>query len=548
MGSAGARPSRGRQLQSPFSSLLRTNTAPSDGECKAIRQFLSGLEGNLAALTDEIARMQSVQRDLTDQCPSLREAIDAHKALLSVSRQLPEDVVRVIFLDCLPAGNAVMTSREAPLLLAQVCTSWRRIAFSTPRLWSALHVVVPNTSRFRQMTGAVDAWLTRSGALPLSITLAVSRACEPGSDNIATMIDVLANFSTRWQRVKITLSPRTILTPLTNLQPSDVPMLESITFKAMGNDTWQNLVTAVDIPWRRFRFLQTPALRSASLGSLGGNILATPLPWPLLHTLSLTAGNLKDSDSFELTTSATLLILRLCSNLVSCTICITPQRTSLGDDADCPVIQLPWLTQLTIDNREYSQTNTISLFRPLLVPALKRLAYRGAKYEDNCPFVPLLSNIRALDSISVDVDDLTMKGFLHCVELLPCITQFRIEGGDAWSKAQRGRDTPLATANEILRFLTPALAGDCPAPTLRELRVDCCHPLADDVLLNFIQLRKEAGYPIRLVDVVFVRQMEFDVIPYLKEAVAEGLDISLKYAPTPVLPAYSPWEGLDDMA
>ncbi|KAJ7500313.1 hypothetical protein B0H11DRAFT_1997069 [Mycena galericulata] len=523
------------QLQSPFSHLLSSNTAPSDVECEAIRQFLSGLQRNFAALTEEISRMQSVLSDLADQCERLRESIDTHRALVSLARRLPEDVIREIFLACLPSWrNAVMSSGEAPLLLGQVCSSWRKIAFSTPQLWTALHVVVPNASRLRLMSGAVEAWLTRSGTFPLSLTLAVSKACEPGSDNIATMIDVLANFSRRWKRVKITLSPRTILTPLTNLHPSDVPILESIALTSIGTGSWQNVVTALDIPWRRFKFFQSPSIRTVSLASLGGNLLALSLPWPLLRFLSLTAGNVKDSNSFELPTTTALLILRQCPNLTMCRLCITPERDPVADDPEAPAIKLAHLVDFTVDNREYSQNNILSLFQPL----------RG-----HLPFISLFSAIHALESLSIDVSDLSMNAFSHCVELLPSLMQLKLESGDPWTStnAQWGRENPLATPNDILRALTPdpRVSHECPCPALRRLTIVRCQPLADDVLLNFIQLRKEAEHPIARVDVAFVRQKEFDILPHLKELIADGLRVSLKYLPAPVMPTYSPWEGLD---
>ncbi|KAJ6577075.1 hypothetical protein DFH09DRAFT_980432 [Mycena vulgaris] len=559
MGSPGdGLPGPGGRLQSPFSRLLCTNTVPSDAECAAIRQFLSGLQKNFAALAGQIAHMQAVLTDLTDQCQSLRESIDAHQALVSLARRLPEDVVREIFLACLPSsGNAVMSAREAPLLLGQVCSSWRRIAFTTPQLWASLHVVVPSLSSLRRMMGAVDAWLSRSGVLPLSITLAVSRACEPGSDNVATMIDVLANFSPRWRRVKITLSPHTILTPLTNLHASDVPMLESIAFSSIGSGTWQNVVAPLEIPWRAFNFLRTPAIRSASISSLGGNLLALPFQWPLLRSLSLTAGNIKDSNSFHLTTTAALLILRQCPNLTTCTICITPDRNTVAGNPDVqpPSLILPHLTDLTVDNREHSQINAVALFGCLRVPVLKRFAYCGPKYQGPLPFNALFSAIHALEDLSIDLKGLTVDAFLHFLELLPSLVQLRLDSGgeyDPWSTpgAQWGRENPLATANDVLRLLTPAPEGshECLCPLLRRVEVVRCAPLADDVVLNFIQRRSEAEHPLAHIAVTFARQREFDIMPYLQALVADGLRVSLTYLPPPLPPTYSPWEGLEDAA
>ncbi|KAJ7767259.1 hypothetical protein B0H16DRAFT_354357 [Mycena metata] len=548
----------GTHLESPFRHLLSTNTVPSDAECEAIRQFLSELKKNFVAVTQEIARMQTVLSDLTDRCERLSESIDAHQAVVSLARRLPEDVLREIFLACLPsAGNPVMSSREAPMLLVQVCSNWRKIAFATPQLWSSLHVVVPNVARLRDLTTAVDAWLARSGVLPLSITLAVSAACEPASDNVATMIDVLANFSQRWKRIKLTLSPRTILTPLTNLHASDVPLLESIAFTSVGSGFWQNLVMPLDIPWRTINFLRTPSIRSASFASLGGNFLGLTLPWPTLQSLSLTTGNIKDSTSFHLTTTMALVILRQCPNLKKCMLCITSDRNSVENDPKTqpPPLTLSHLKEFKVDNREHSQANAVFLFRSLRCPELKSFGYRGPKYGGQLPFISMFSAIHTLERLTVDIKGLARVAFLDCLELLPSLTSLRLEGGgdyDPWSSpsAHWGRENPLVSANDILRHLTPdpRASNDCPCPFLTRLEVMRCQPLADDVVFNFIHVRAEVGYPLEYVYVAFTRQIEFDMMPHLRELVSQGLKISLKYLPAPALPRYSPWEGRDDMA
>ncbi|KAJ6517969.1 hypothetical protein C8R47DRAFT_1773 [Mycena vitilis] len=548
--------SRVAQLASPFSRLLCSNTAPSDAECDEIRQFLSELRKDFDAVTAEITRMQAVLLDLADQSEQLRESIDAHQALVSLARRLPEDVLREIFLACLPwSGNPVMSSREAPLLLGQVCSSWRRIALTTPQLWSSLHVVVPNAARLRQISDAVDTWLSRSGVLPLSITLAVSAACESGSDNVATMIDVLTNFCLRWHRVTITLTPRTILTPLTNLRASDVPMLKSIAFTSVGSGSWQNLVPPMEIPWRAFNFLRTPSIRSASFASIGGNFLALTLPWPLLRSLSLTAGSHKDASSLQLTTTVALVILRQCPSLTTCTLCLTSDRTNVDEDPESqpPPLTLSHLNELTVDNREHSQINTVSLFRALHVPALQHFHYHGPKYEGHVPFISLFSAIHPLESLAIDIQGLTRDAFRHLIDLLPSLTRLRLDKADdydPWSAPQWGRDNPPATANDLLRLLTPdpRVSDECLCPFLTRLEIVRCSPLADDVVFNFVQLRAETEHPLARVEIAFTRQREFDMMPHLQELVAAGLRMELQYLPPPAVPTYSPWEGRDEMA
>ncbi|KAJ6561642.1 hypothetical protein B0H19DRAFT_1142246, partial [Mycena capillaripes] len=370
-------------------------------------------------------------------------------ALVSLARRLPEGVIREIFLACLThSGSPVISAREAPLLLDQ-----------TPQVWSSVYVVAPNSARLQQINVAGKTLLTQSSVLPLSITLAVSAACESGSDNVATMIDVLVNFSSRWKHVKITLSPRTILTPLTNLNASDVPILESIAFTSLGRGSWQNLVTPLESPWRAFNFFRTPSIRSASFASLDGNFLALPHPWPLLQSFTFTAGNLKDASSFHLTTTFVLIILRQCPNLTRYTICLTSERTTVFDDPG-----------------------------PRPSPIL--LAHLTESH------------------LTLDIKDLAGEAFTHCTELLPALIRLRLVNDgdyDPWSTPhQREYAYSPATGSDLLRVLTP------------DLRV------SKECLCLFLRRLEVVEHPLSHVEVVFTRQREFDMIPYLAELVATG--------------------------
>ncbi|KAF8997427.1 hypothetical protein BDQ17DRAFT_1363343, partial [Cyathus striatus] len=83
-----------------------------------------------------------------------------------------------------------MSATEAPMLLTQICSSWRRIALSTPRIWSSIHIVLPNIIRgaypvrnylveeeelvlqtLDRRQAFVKKWLDRSGACPLTISI-----------------------------------------------------------------------------------------------------------------------------------------------------------------------------------------------------------------------------------------------------------------------------------------------------------------------------------------------------------------------------------------
>ncbi|KAJ7367388.1 hypothetical protein DFH08DRAFT_1072657 [Mycena albidolilacea] len=108
---------------------------------------------------------------------SLKTPIDAHGVLISPmsSRHIPQDVLLAIFSSCLPSEhNAVIDPTEAPLLLGRICRHRRDTTYSTPMLWSSIHIPVldlraPPPLR-RRLEGIVQAWLERSATCPLSVS------------------------------------------------------------------------------------------------------------------------------------------------------------------------------------------------------------------------------------------------------------------------------------------------------------------------------------------------------------------------------------------
>ncbi|KAJ6608622.1 hypothetical protein B0H10DRAFT_2067411, partial [Mycena sp. CBHHK59/15] len=133
---------------SPFHHLLHTNYIPTSDEALKIRELCSSPLSELARLEAEISRTQILLHKLQRSYRQLKTSVDAHLALLSPMRNLPPEVLQLIFIMSLPSDrNAVMHASEAPVLLGRVCSGWRRIAFSTPELWASIHVQWSNGSR-----------------------------------------------------------------------------------------------------------------------------------------------------------------------------------------------------------------------------------------------------------------------------------------------------------------------------------------------------------------------------------------------------------------
>ncbi|KAF7294223.1 F-box domain-containing protein [Mycena chlorophos] len=85
---------------------------------------------------------------------------------------LPLELVVEIFRLCLPEGgcfSGYYYRHEGPVLLAQICSSWRQVALSTPSLWSKFDVIFgvdpPRAAHLAQL------WLPRSDSYPLDLRI-----------------------------------------------------------------------------------------------------------------------------------------------------------------------------------------------------------------------------------------------------------------------------------------------------------------------------------------------------------------------------------------
>ncbi|KAJ7272082.1 hypothetical protein B0H12DRAFT_973195, partial [Mycena haematopus] len=131
-------------MASPFIPRLGTNYCPTDEEVLEIKALLVEPTLRLKGLDDEITKLQEAIDKLAEERGRIGAYVKAHKALLSPVRRLPLDIIQELFVACLPTHrNCVMSASEAPVLLGRICSSWRAITLSTPRLWASLHVVEP---------------------------------------------------------------------------------------------------------------------------------------------------------------------------------------------------------------------------------------------------------------------------------------------------------------------------------------------------------------------------------------------------------------------
>ncbi|KAF9009931.1 hypothetical protein BDQ17DRAFT_1222300, partial [Cyathus striatus] len=127
-----------------FQQYLGTNFAPSNHELEQIRELLKTSDKELRNIDVEIGHLNQRLQFMQEKRSRLKIITERYQALISPARQLPRDILEEIFLACLPTDrNPCISAAEAPILLTHICSSWRSIALSLPRLWSAIHIALP---------------------------------------------------------------------------------------------------------------------------------------------------------------------------------------------------------------------------------------------------------------------------------------------------------------------------------------------------------------------------------------------------------------------
>ncbi|KAJ6524699.1 hypothetical protein DFH09DRAFT_1189276 [Mycena vulgaris] len=479
---------------SPFENILHTNAIPSDADCQRIRDFIAGPLKEAADLTTEIARMQNLIDELTQKRDALNDSIAAHLAMVSPARRLPEDIVRDVFVACLPAHrNPFILSNESPLLLCQICSHWRRLALSTPRLWAAVHVVIPKETKAQVLAGLLKDWLNRSGVLPLSISVVFSQVCTREDDAVSPALGLLTSFSRRWGNIQFDFPHHGCFAAFENLCPDDVPMLQTITVH--GLDRSLDVEQLDDsLSYQFMSFLDTPSLRSVTVGYVR-ELRTLQLPWANLNVLVV---------EDVIPCDDAIAILRQCPALEACALAIGPWIPTIQES-----ISLPYLRFLTISGMLESAAGS---FFALLDPFP--------------PLSPLLAG--SLEHFTLTVTEL--PGDVHkCLADMPLLQYLDIV---------INRRSQEAYHEYVVKQLIPS--GNSPAsvlcPALRSLvLLGLNETVSDDALLQLVRGRTNSRPQgvARLSQLIIIaeRDKQTDILPLLQEEISLGLVISLEEGP-----------------
>jgi hypothetical protein len=497
---------------SHWTQTLGPRRVPSDTEANEIQNVISYAESDLYKVENEIDRVQEVLSQLCRRRDEISEHISNHRALLSPVRKVPDELLAEIFTYCLPwfsekkAKNNAFLRREAPLLLAQICSRWRTVAISTQELWSFIRIEYGKFTLHRDMAN-MALWLERSGTYPLSLVLHErneARRNDVDNDKISSpMLDILLPTSYRWRYAEILVTRNTIC----NLSPikGTLPLLQSLAIGVYGSG-YDFVPLTCDV------FDIAPKLRS--LGILGYGMMSVTLsiPWHLLTEFAC----------YDTPYGATrcLDILRHCPNLSSCS--FRTLHDTPVDPSTHPLYH-PKLRSLSIPP-EYPVG---AVFDRLTVPALRVVHLKEARLSSSLDwpgahFLNLLKRSGCtLKKCTWGLASVSVENIKPYLEAMPDLEELAIETSLGWALPELLQALCLGMADE---------ARNCFCPKLKAIQLSVDHTLNAQDLYNFVKSRWNiGGVPCnigRLQSIrLSLRGLDKKVLRCLKEFQDGGLDV-----------------------
>lgn len=432
-----------------------------------------------------------------------------------------------------------MSVQEAPLLLCRICSAWRTIALSTPRLWAFLHLPINFiASKEPLRLPAVARWLELSRACPIS--LSINDHGDNWDQNHWTsscgvaLIESLAPFSARWRQVELnTISPEAA----NELVEMRTPQLESLTFT--GQVSFLSTLNLV-----KSRSLRSVTLYPVRSGQADDSILDIPFVWEQLTHLTVQY-NLHGNRKLSVRTILTLL--ERCSQLVFFSFSLN-ETDETDEEADwgSGLIWLPHLRSFLVPVGHSTPSALSRLIDRLSMPQLRQFHVPTTMDSSGPDLVALGARSPLIENLTLYLSTLSPQSLPETLRAFPALIKLSVRSNSAWIFSEHPLPNTPSIA-QVLDVLVSTLETPfCPA--LQELTLQTSDVLEKPTLDAFIQGRmKLAG--LRRLEIC---SSDSSVVELMSEmeiqsCASHGLDISLfwndLFKNWPARQA-TPWTGL----
>ncbi|KAJ7465365.1 hypothetical protein B0H11DRAFT_63608 [Mycena galericulata] len=330
-------------MDSLTSELLSTNLPPTERQRHHVRQLILERQQTALDLSYQYAAADNALRDILFRHQQAHREIALLNAVISPLRHLPTEILAEIFKICVAQSRflnmfdySIDNPRTAPILLTHVCSLWRHVAITTPRLWDRLSLRSPSAYPMGKVPLIADL-VNRSHPHWLVVEIRTSSRDIDDTKlthSVLPALVALPQFRDRVESLELGLDIRTFPAIL-SLSTPNLPRLRTLDLSLSVREDWQPSVAAV----LEF-FRSSQRLRELKLFAYYANSSAdfAPLfPWSQLTRLVM---------SIQLDFLVARTILARCTNLRDCF--LEDLLHEQDSDDDLPICTLPKLWRLTV--------------------------------------------------------------------------------------------------------------------------------------------------------------------------------------------------------
>jgi hypothetical protein len=410
----------------------------------------------------------------------------------SLINQLPTELISECFACCHGESMERENTINLPLRLAAVCSHWRDIALSTPRLWHRIGLTL-QTSKIQTQEQIVRQWLRRSGTHPLKAQIfwEEDRVPEPHP-----ALTELIRASDRWEEMAFYI-PLPVFAVFAGIQDK-LPLLSELTLvNTAGGASFSHLKMFSNCP--RLHMIQA------------ANFIVTRafiLPWHQIRTIGGLSGTVEEL----------IGILKQSTSLEYAQ--LFPESSGGLQHVMTPTV-LPRLTTLTIPSLPWVFPVLMPLLEPFAFPNLGQLTLGDFPIPSPSSLPQFLSRSPRLKYLVLQRTVIKDEHLLECLLSVPSLESIVVE-----ERRQLGMPSPLS--HHFFSQMSQKRGDTYIAPHLLYFKAQLTNPPSHE-LLDMLEHRstpREGQYrPLRMISLFSRESPSYPVLDRLKALEKSGVEV-----------------------
>ncbi|SJL12576.1 uncharacterized protein ARMOST_16004 [Armillaria ostoyae] len=143
-----------------------------------VKSVILAVEGDIQSIDDQLNHLEALKIRLLAERSHAAAELTNYRSLIAPVRRLPNEILSEIFsLTCTDMSDSIDAIKGPPWVLSHVCSLWRSICLSSPRLWSTVAIPPMNSKRYH-VADILGSYLDRSHGLSLNLYLDARASTE----------------------------------------------------------------------------------------------------------------------------------------------------------------------------------------------------------------------------------------------------------------------------------------------------------------------------------------------------------------------------------